>query len=141
MTTILFLLFFVLDFQPLNLPADAVEKQFVAIQLEEIALAECATNPQGGVGSQLELLPRYDEPLPFGTGIDEWNNVERMISAEGYRDGTAISSARVVPVDPPTPPKATVPEPPMFAILSITGALLLLLLYGQRLSRRLLRRI
>jgi len=64
-----------------------------------------------------------------------------MISAEGYRDGAAISPMWFVPVDPPTPPKGAVPEPPTYAILSITAATLLFLLYGQRLRRRLLRRI
>jgi len=141
MITLIFVLLSLLDFQRIAIAADGIEKQFVVSRLVEASLTECATNPQGGAGSQLELLPRWDKSLPSDAGVNEWNNMERMLSDEGYRDGTAISPTWVRPIDPPTPPKAETPEPATVAILSITAATLLFLLYGQRLRRRLLRRI
>ncbi len=83
---------------------------------------------------------QHDNPLPMVAGVDERNNVERFIEAEGNRDETSGFPPGVPDPNPETPPVAVVPEPPTAAILSISAIVLLYLLFGRQKKQRLYRR-
>ena len=150
MFVLLFLMVF-LDVQRPVIAVDGMEKQFVVSELVEQSLTGCAENLQGGGGFNGDPLTvdwlKSPEPTEgninsawFPTGVSATENASAL-----------PMSMRVVPVDPPNPdpntgdpgvpPVAATPEPSTVAILGITAVTLLFLLFGQRMSRRFLRRI
>ena len=140
MITLIFVLLSLLDFQRTIIAADGIEKQFIVSQLVEASLNECATNPQNGFNGDPITIDWVKSPESTEPNVNSTSWFPDSIS-DPKNATVQPMSVRVVPVDPPTPPKASTPEPPTFAILSITASTLLFLLFGQRLSRRLLRRI
>ncbi len=150
MTTLFLLCIFLLDVQRPPIPADGMEREFVATQLVEQALTGCAENPQGGGGFNGDPLTVnwLKSPEPTDSNVNSTWFPEGVSATENT---TVQPMSMRVPVDPPNPdpnpgdpanpPVAATPEPSSFAILGITAATLLFLLFGQRLSRRLARRI
>ncbi len=152
MTTLFLLCIFLLDVQHPPVPKDGIEREFVATQLVEQSLVGCATNPQGGNAFNGDPLSvdwlKPPEPTEQG-GVSTW--FPEGVSAT--ENAVAQPMSMRVPVDPPNqnpdpnpgdptgPPIAATPEPSSFAILGITASVLLFLLFGQRLNRRLARRI
>lgn len=149
MIPVLFVLFSLLDIQRPVIAADGMEKKFVVSELVEASLTGCAENPQGGNGFNGEPLTvnwlKAPEPTDsnvnstwFSSGVSGTDN-----------EPMKTMSMRVMPVDPPnpnpdpnppTPPVAATPEPSTLAILSMSAAVLLYLLFGRMKKHRLYRR-
>lgn len=140
MLTILFVLCLsLLDFQRPAIP-DSIEKQFVVTELQEQTTTGCASSPQAGrptnhqifidqhaAGPQSELPLDCNNPLPLVAGVDEQNNVFPVIPAMLPHDPPGLPDS-----NPDPPPVAAVPEPPTLAILTISGVVLLYLLFGRK---------
>jgi hypothetical protein len=144
-TTLILLCLAMLDFQRIPIP-DSMEKQFVVTELSEHSTTGCATLPHSGRPSNHRIfidVVNNGDPHEGATTISG-------ISATNYHAGAMETP--VVPAmkvyDPPgkpepnpdPPPVATVPEPPTVAILTITGIVLLYLLFGRQRKQKLYRR-
>ena len=154
MIPILFVLFSLLDIQRPVIAADGMEKKFVVSELVEASLTGCAENPQSGNGFNGDPLTVnwLKSPEPTDSNVNStW--FPEGVSATESEGVQSVMSMRVMPVDPPNPnpdpkpgdpagpPIAATPEPSSFAILGITAAVLLFLLFGRRCGRRFARRI
>ena len=150
---VLTILLLTLDFQRFELPDDAMEKSFVVSPLENEALTGCATNPQNG-GFNNPLIIERSEPPEFATEMIatvELPSFEKDTGKGGLFRGDTHTGGRferdicdhqpmiTVPsgndIDPTSPVAAT-PEPSTVAILGITAAVLLFLLFGRRYGRK-----
>ncbi len=150
MTTLILLCLSLLDVQHPPVPKDGIEREFIATQLVEQSLVGCATNPQAGNAFNGDPLTvdwiKGPEPTEQG-GVSTWfpegvsATENATIQPMSMRVPVDLPNPDPNPGDPSGPPVAVTPEPSSFAILGITAATLLFLLFGQRLSRRLARRI
>ena len=148
---VLTILLLTLDFKRLELPDDAMTKSFTVSPLENESLTGCATNPQSG-GSNPLTIDR-SEPPEFATEITtsaELPSFEKNIATGGIFGRDTHIGGRferdicdhqpmviVPPGDEPTPsPVAVTPEPSTVAILGITAAVLLYVLFGKRYGRK-----
>jgi len=142
---VLLILLLTLDFQRLELPDDAMEKSFVVSPLQNESLTGCATNPQSGGNNPL-TIDRIAPP-EFATEIISASELPVSESGThtgghfGRDSGNFQPMATVPPVDAPTPPPPIIvtPEPATVAILGITAALLLFLLFGRQCGQKLSR--
>jgi len=149
---VLTILLLTLDFQRFELPDDAMEKSFVVSPLENESLTGCATNPQSG-GFNNPLIIDRSEPSKFATEMTtavELPSFEGDTGKGGLFRGDTHTGGRferdicdhqplviVLPGDEPTPsPVAVTPEPSTVAILGITAAVLLYVLFGKRYGRK-----
>lgn len=144
-----FLFLFLLDIQKPPKPESPFGNFVVNSGLDNSALTGCTMSPSAGGSHNVDMIHvdwvNHDEPY------DEKSAVSRLASS--FADtpiptSTVITSVRpaVEPVlpdpcpDPAPPTAAVVPEPPTAAILTVSGIVLLYLLFGRRKKERLYRR-
>jgi len=135
---VLTMLFLTLDFQRLTIPDEAMTKSFVVSPLQNEALTGCTTNPHSGRSINTDLLAADGIKAPE---YDTQHATTWPSSLSGTENGYGITPSMLVspgrnitPVnpDPRTPPVPIVPEPSTVAILGITAAVLIFLLFGER---------
>ena len=141
--TILLILLLTLDFKRLEPPDEA--KSFAVSTLGNEASTGCATNPQSGSSHPL-IIERSDPPELVTENTANW--VSPIVGKEG--DSLIPSGNHVAPMvfespggkyyptnpDPPSPPTPVTPEPSTVAILGITAAVLIALLFGRHYARK-----
>lgn len=135
-----------LDFQHFTATTGGIEKQFVVAEFTESALTGCATNPQSGSFGNDPITVNGNELPKFATD----NPATWALPISGIGNESGITTTMVVPPDgqsfpmipdPSLPSAPVVPEPPTVAILGITAAMLIALLFGRHYGRKLFRRI
>ena len=116
-------------------PTGDLEKQFSVSTITESALAGCAMNSQEGSMDVNDPLSIDWIELSESATENTANWVSPVFNTEPDTGGIAPTFF-VMPVDPPSPPLpppvAVAPEPSTYAILGITAAMLLFLLFGKR---------
>ncbi len=144
MLPILFLLLSLLDIKhpPID---DALIRDFTVNEIIDDTTTDCAEKDLPSRRIEIHLKKDAIEPLK----PEDVQNTSPPDNRFIPQDTTETIRSMVVPVKPPQPDPSPQPEPPivltpepaMLAILSITGAMLLFLLFGRRTGRRFSRRI
>lgn len=144
-TTLILLCLSLLDIQQMPPVPDSLEKQFTVTELREQALTGCTSSPQSGRPTNHQIfidVVNNDDPHEGATPVS-------ALSASNY---DAAMENPVIPVmmpydqpglpnpNPDSPPVAATPEPPTMAILGISLAALMYLIFGRRKKERLYRR-
>jgi len=112
-----------LDFQ-----RPVTDQKFVVLEIVESALTGCATNPQGGGFG--------NDPLTIEWGDQSAESVTEMPLSLSFGNDNEPGGLQPMVVtlpgnnSPPPPPIPVTPEPPTYAILGITAAVLIYLLFG-----------
>lgn len=143
-TTLILLCLTTLDFQRPAIP-DSIEKQFVVTELIDQTTTGCASSPQTGrqVNHQIVVdVVNNDDPHDSATII----STSSPLNHDTAMDAPLVQA--IMPHDPPglpnpnpdPPPIAATPEPPTVAILGISLAALMYLLFGRRKKQKLYRR-
>jgi hypothetical protein len=138
---VLLILLLTLDFKRPEPPDAAMATSFVVSPLSNEASTGCATNPQGGSGHPL-IIERSDPPVLVTESTTHWVspvsgntiNGDNLQPMAVVTSGCNSQSMVAVPPDgsPPSIPVSTTPEPSTVAILGITAAVLIFLLFGRR---------
>ena len=140
---VLMMLLLTLEFQHFTPPDEAIIKSFVVSPLQNEALTGCATDTVNGKPINTDLLAadgirssEYDmqHTATWTSAIVGPENESGIVPVM-----LVLSSGDSTPTNPPlsnpnpvTPPVPIAPEPSTVAILGITAALLLFLLFGRR---------
>ena len=133
------MLLLLLDYQPLTLPDDVMATIFIDSQWQNESTPNCTMNPMSGTRMSSDLLSTDWGSLPE----PNWQNFSSPISVTGNEN--MMTPMVFVPPggnplplipDPPTPFVPATPEPSTVAILGITAAVLMALLFGRRYRRK-----
>ena len=142
---VLTILLLTLDFQRLELPDDAMANSFALSPLENESLTGCVTNPQSGGNRSPLIIDRSEPPelatenhvpwTPVFCKEGDGGNLQSMVVV--LPGGNPQPTINVPASDPPQElPVSTTPEPSTVAILGITAAVLIAMLFGRRYGRK-----